>query len=135
MLPEGWENVRRILAIRLDNVGDVIMLGPGPAHAEAGASRRAHHADGDAGRKPGRAAAALGGRRDGAPGALAGHLGHGPRIPDARLALVEPFRERGFDAALIFTSFSQSPYPPAYVCYLAGMPIRLASPGSSAARF
>jgi lipopolysaccharide heptosyltransferase II len=25
---------------------------------------------------------------------------------------------------LIFTSFTQSPYPPAYVCYLAGIPVR-----------
>jgi ADP-heptose:LPS heptosyltransferase len=41
------------------------------------------------------------------------------------LALVETIRAHGFDAAIIFTSFSQSPYPPAYVCYLAGVPIRL----------
>src|SRR5438477_10816032 len=28
MQPEGWSNVRRVVAIRLDNIGDVVMLGP-----------------------------------------------------------------------------------------------------------
>src|SRR5512142_2702600 len=28
MPPSGWEQVRRVLLVRLDNVGDVIMLGP-----------------------------------------------------------------------------------------------------------
>jgi ADP-heptose:LPS heptosyltransferase len=31
-----------------------------------------------------------------------------------------------FDAAFIFTSFSQTPFPPAYACYLAGIPVRAA---------
>jgi ADP-heptose:LPS heptosyltransferase len=39
--------------------------------------------------------------------------------------LIEDLGSRHFDAAVIFTSFSQSPYPPAYVCYLAGIPLRL----------
>ncbi|XWK89587.1 MAG: hypothetical protein U7127_05860 [Phormidium sp.] len=28
MLPIEWQNVRRILVIRLDNIGDVVMLSP-----------------------------------------------------------------------------------------------------------
>src|SRR5437762_8716851 len=28
MRPEGWSNVRRVAAIRLDNIGDVVMLSP-----------------------------------------------------------------------------------------------------------
>ncbi|MDQ3547200.1 MAG: glycosyltransferase family 9 protein, partial [Chloroflexota bacterium] len=32
--------------------------------------------------------------------------------------------ERSFDAALIFTSFSQTPHTAGYVCYLAGIPLR-----------
>jgi ADP-heptose:LPS heptosyltransferase len=39
---------------------------------------------------------------------------------------VDEIRERGFDAAIIFTSFTQSPHPPAYICYLAGIPLRIA---------
>ena len=28
MLPEPWPTVKNILAIRLDNIGDLVMLGP-----------------------------------------------------------------------------------------------------------
>ncbi len=49
-----------------------------------------------------------------------------PLDPGGELRLVEDIRERAFDAAIIFTSFTQSPYPPAYVCYLAGVPLRIA---------
>ena len=28
MLPDAWQSVRRVLAVRLDNIGDVVMLGP-----------------------------------------------------------------------------------------------------------
>ncbi len=45
--------------------------------------------------------------------------------PDREAALLEEVRRRDFDAALIFTSFSQSAYPPAYVCYLAGIGERI----------
>src|SRR5207237_6760490 len=38
--------------------------------------------------------------------------------------LIALLTERKFDAALIFTSFSQTPYTPGYVCYLAGIPLR-----------
>jgi lipopolysaccharide heptosyltransferase II len=34
--------------------------------------------------------------------------------------------ERRFDAAVIFTVYSQNPLPAAYFCYLAGIPLRLA---------
>jgi ADP-heptose:LPS heptosyltransferase len=39
--------------------------------------------------------------------------------------LIETLRERQFSMALIFTSFSQTPFPAAYACYLAGIPYRL----------
>jgi lipopolysaccharide heptosyltransferase II len=34
--------------------------------------------------------------------------------------------QAGFDGALIFTVFSQNPLPAAFLCYLAGIPLRLA---------
>jgi ADP-heptose:LPS heptosyltransferase len=50
------------------------------------------------------------------------------------MAAIAELREREFDAAVIFTSFRQSPLPSAYLCYLAGIPLRLAAsidgPGS-----
>jgi ADP-heptose:LPS heptosyltransferase len=41
------------------------------------------------------------------------------------LKLVQTIKAGAFDAAILFTSSSQSPYALAYVCYLAGIPIRL----------
>ena len=48
-----------------------------------------------------------------------------PLDPDREMELVKMLRDRRFDAAVIFTSFSQTPYGPAYACYLAGIPLRL----------
>jgi ADP-heptose:LPS heptosyltransferase len=44
--------------------------------------------------------------------------------PGRERELIEILAEREFDAALIFTSFSQNPHVPGYVCYLAGIPLR-----------
>lgn len=125
MWPESWKNVKRILTVRLDNIGDIIMLGP-----------------------------ALRTLRTALPGAhitllsspagsqvvpllpwVDDHLTlrplwqdtfHSPdfkNIDDFRL--IRTLRRGKYDVAVIFTSFPQSPHCPAYVCYLAGIPIRL----------
>jgi ADP-heptose:LPS heptosyltransferase len=48
--------------------------------------------------------------------------------------MIELLRARAFDGAIIFTSYHQSSLPAAYLCYLAGIPLRLAAsvdgPGS-----
>lgn len=36
-----------------------------------------------------------------------------------------PLKQGGYDAVVIFTGITQSPYPLAYACYLAGIPLRL----------
>lgn len=41
------------------------------------------------------------------------------------LALISQLRQRAFDASIIFTNAGESPYPLAYMCYLAGIPIRI----------
>jgi ADP-heptose:LPS heptosyltransferase len=41
------------------------------------------------------------------------------------LAAIELISRNAFDAAVIFTNPQESPYPLAYICYLAGIPIRL----------
>lgn len=46
--------------------------------------------------------------------------------PDLDLGMIEALRARHFDAAIIFTVFSQNPLPAAMLCYLAGIPLRLA---------
>jgi ADP-heptose:LPS heptosyltransferase len=51
--------------------------------------------------------------------------GEAPVLPARTRALVELLRARRFDAAVILPDGAHSPYPAAYVCYLAGIPIRL----------
>ncbi|MDV2992466.1 MAG: hypothetical protein N4J56_002120 [Chroococcidiopsis sp. SAG 2025] len=66
-----------------------------------------------------------------------------PNFPDSRLVdriishtttwqaparekkLIEKFRQYKFDAAIILTNNNESPYPFAYLAYLAGIPIRV----------
>jgi lipopolysaccharide heptosyltransferase II len=45
--------------------------------------------------------------------------------PEKEMALANLLRSRQFDAAFISTSFTQSPHPPAYACYLAQIPLRV----------
>ncbi len=52
-------------------------------------------------------------------------LGHLAFDPGRERALIARLQQGRFDAAIILTSFSQSPYPPAFVARLAGIPLRL----------
>lgn len=45
--------------------------------------------------------------------------------PEHEQVLIEKLSYSAFDAAIIFTNAQESPYPLAYICYLAGIPIRL----------
>ena len=44
---------------------------------------------------------------------------------ECELALISKLHQCAFDAAVIFTNALESPYPLAYICYLAGIPIRI----------
>ena len=48
------------------------------------------------------------------------------RQPTDDAALIRALADGGFDAAVIFTVYSQNPLPAAYLTYLAGIPRRLA---------
>lgn len=119
-----WARARRILCVRLDNMGDVLMTTP---------AMRALRESGPAARK-----LTLLASRSGA--VLAPHL---PDVDDV-IALDAPWvkhdtadrrelcrvmgqlRRRAFDAAVIFTVYSQNPLPAALLCHLAGIPLVLA---------
>ncbi|ARV59743.1 hypothetical protein BZZ01_14870 [Nostocales cyanobacterium HT-58-2] len=45
--------------------------------------------------------------------------------PEHELTLISTLRQRAFDAAVICTQPGQSPYSLAYICYLAGIKIRI----------
>ena len=125
MAPDGWQSVRRILAIRLDNVGDIIMLEP--ALRTLRAALPASTITLMASPAGSQVVPLLPCVDDVLVQSVSWQdiSGKRPQDPTSEYALVRAVAERGFDAAVIFTSFSQSPYPPAYVCYLAGIPIRL----------
>jgi ADP-heptose:LPS heptosyltransferase len=119
-----WLDAHNILAIRLDNIGDVIMLGPAlRAVKETSLDSQVTLLASPAGA----AAVPLLPWIDyvivcRAPWQDVG--GHVPFDPERELQLIKMLSERTFDAALIFTSFSQTPHIPGYVCYLAGIPLR-----------
>jgi ADP-heptose:LPS heptosyltransferase len=50
----------------------------------------------------------------------------GPRASDDDRRMVTILHEAGFDGAVIFTVYSQSPLPAAMLCYLSDIPLRLA---------
>ena len=50
-----------------------------------------------------------------------------PRVDSTpEFEMIECLREAQFDAAVIFTVYSQNPLPSAFMCYIAGIPLRLA---------
>ncbi len=122
-MADSWLDARDILAVRLDNIGDAVMLGPAlRAVKETSPGARLTLLA-----TPGGATAAR--LLPWVDDVLVWRpvwqdLGHLPFDPAREWELIERLRERRFDAALIFTSFSQSPHPPGYVCYLAGIPLR-----------
>lgn len=119
----AWTDVRNLLCVRLDSLGDVLMTTP-----------------------------AIRAFRDSLPGcritllsscAGAAVAEYVPEIDDVLefaapwmkstagkptedAKLVRTLAARSFDAAVIFTVYSQNPLPAAYLCYLAGIPLRLA---------
>jgi len=133
-VPGEWGHVRRVLAVRLDNLGDVLVTTP------------AIHALRES--LPSATITLLAS----SVGAQAGRLNpdvdevivyNAPWMDPWSCLPLDPAREMEaigqlsaghYDAAVIFTSFRQSPLPAAYLCYLAGIPLRLAAsidgPGS-----
>jgi lipopolysaccharide heptosyltransferase II len=128
---EAWRQVRRLLAVRLDNLGDLLMTTPALAALHESL--------------PGVQLTLLG-----SPSALAA----APHLPmvdtvwssampwtaqgwaqqraattpvgEAEKALVTRLARGGFDAAVIFTVCTQSALPAALLCRMAGIPLRLA---------
>ncbi|HEY3993947.1 MAG TPA: glycosyltransferase family 9 protein [Ktedonobacteraceae bacterium] len=127
MLTSPWLNAKNILVVRLDNLGDVLMLGPAlRAIKEHSPQTRLTLLASPAGS----AGASLLPWID---ATLVWRAVWQDAAQGARRMSFEPEREQElirhlatlhFDAALIFTSFSQTPHAPGYACYLAGIPLR-----------
>src|ERR687886_1499853 len=141
MIDERWRTVRRVLAVRLDNLGDVLVTTPAIHAIKQSLPMLARGV-------PGANLTLLA-----SPvGVQAGRLNPDidevivyeapwmdpwhrlPQDADREQRMIATLKEREFDGAIIFTSFRQSALPAAYLCYLAGIPLRVAAsfdgPGS-----
>jgi ADP-heptose:LPS heptosyltransferase len=119
MLPEGWGEVGRILVIQLDKPVDRVMsalqtLRQALPNAKITLMTTAASS------------------QDSLP--VDDRLIYGTAWQNASSQSLNPvqvqelsakLRSHQFDAAVIFNNSFQSPYPLAYLCYLAGIPIRL----------
>ncbi len=124
MTAGAWDDARNILCIRLDSMGDVLMCTPAiRAMRQARPRRRLTLLTSGSGA----AVAPYIEDVDDVIAYAAPWMKHSkPCAPELDLALVRTLADRRFDAALIFTSYSQSPLPAALLCQLAGVPLRLA---------
>jgi len=119
----AWLAAKNLLAVRLDNAGDVVMLGPAlRAIKTASPACQITLLASPAGAK----AAPLLPWIDSVLvwRSIWQDLGQLPFDPPRENELIQLIAERSFDAAVIFSSFSQTPHVAAYVCYLAGIPLR-----------
>jgi lipopolysaccharide heptosyltransferase II len=120
-----WSSAQNVLCVRLDALGDVLMTTP--------AMRALKHS------RPGRRLTVLTSAGGAAVTPFVPEIDEvivyespwmkatGPRPDSApEYAMAERLRREGFDAAVVCTVYSQNPLPAAFLCYLAGIPLRLA---------
>ncbi|MBC8747519.1 MULTISPECIES: lipopolysaccharide heptosyltransferase II [Paraburkholderia] len=125
--PVCWgDDVKRILCVRLDNLGDVLMTTPA-LHALRESAEGRHLTLLASG-----SGVALAPFLDDVDDVIEYDAPWVARVSNATRDLLDDqrvqarLRRGGFDAAVIFTVYSQSPLPAAMLCYLAGIPRRLA---------
>jgi len=120
-----WTTAKNILCIRLDTIGDVIMTTPAMRALKVS--------------QPDRRMTLMTSSAGAAIAPLIPELDHlivydapwlkatTTRVDSTpEYAMIERLRLAQFDAAVIFTVYSQNPLPSAFLCYMAGIPLRLA---------
>lgn len=120
-----WSRAKNILCVRLDGMGDVLMTTPAlRALRESTAGRRLTLLTSRAGRPAGLFA----------PVVNQVMVYEAPWMKSTAMrtdaardrSLITRLKAKQFDAAVIFTVYSQNPLPAAFLCHLAGIPLRLA---------
>lgn len=118
-----WQDATELLCVRLDGAGDVLMTTPAiRALREANPKRRITLLASEAGARAAQQVPEV----DDVIVFRAPWMKPACGGPDSDRVLAERLAARGFQAAVIFTVYSQSPLPAAYLCRLAGVPLRLA---------
>lgn len=120
---DRWASARRVLCVRLDTIGDVLMTTPAIracAHAGRHITLLTSHS--------GAAIARLVPELDDVIAFDAPWMksARPPSDSTALASMADDLRKRCFDAAVIFTTHSQSPLPAAMLCWQAGIPLRIA---------
>ncbi len=123
--PDDWSGAERILCVRLDALGDVLMTTPAlRALKEALPGRRITLLTSPAGAE---SAALIPSVDEVIIYAAPWMKATSPRADSrADRALIRRLHDARFDAAAIFTVYSQNPLPAAMLCTLAEVPLRLA---------
>lgn len=122
-MTNSWEHAKNILIVRADNMGDLIMSGPAILALKQTFSSKITVLT---------SSMALGivpfirEIDDVIVFDLPWIKAQEVVASEAIFTLVQLLRERKFDAAVIFTVFSQSAMPAAMILYMAGIPLRLA---------
>lgn len=134
MIDTRWATVKRVLAIRLDNLGDVLVTTPA-IHAIRESLPDAHITllASPVGAQVGRLDPDI----DDVIVYEAPWMDPWHRLPQdsaREQRMIRRLRNGHFDGAIMFTSYHQSPLPAAYLAYLADIPLRVAAsidgPGS-----
>ena len=121
----SWSAARHILCVRLDTLGDVLMTGPAiRALKESGPHRRITLLTSSSGAEAGRLLPYVDEVLEYEAPWMKSPPNHGDGA--THIEFVQSLRARAFDAAAIFTVYSQSALPAALFCYLAELPLRLA---------
>lgn len=119
-----WLSARHLLTVRLDNIGDIVMLGPALRAIKETLPRVRLTLLASPG---GAMVAPLLPWVDEVIAWRSLWQDVGQRMPfdpSYELKLVNVLASQHFDGALIFTSFKQTPHVAGYACYLAGIPLR-----------
>jgi len=119
-----WNEARDVLCVRLDALGDVLMCTP------AMRALRAQHPERRLTLLSSPAGAALAPYLDDVDAAIAFEApwmkSSAALLPEQHRNAIAALAAQHFDAAVIFTCYSQSALPAALLCQLAGIPLRLA---------
>ncbi|ODT46898.1 MAG: glycosyl transferase [Nitrospira sp. SCN 59-13] len=121
---ERWRSARRVLAVRLDALGDVIMTGPAlRALKQAHPDRHLTLLTSSGGTEAARLMPFVDEIISyGAPWMKASRRQSSATDQE----MIRELSARQFDAAVILTVYSQNPLPAAMLCHLADIPLRLA---------
>ncbi|MEZ0295971.1 MAG: lipopolysaccharide heptosyltransferase II [Candidatus Methylacidiphilales bacterium] len=125
---DDWKAARRILCVRLDAMGDVLMTSPAiealRSAAESDHPRHITLLTSRSGTEAGKLLTCV----DDIITVEVPWMKSGTATDDGRsiIALADKLRTGRFDAAVIFTVYSQNPLPAAMLCMMAGIPLRLA---------